>query len=59
MLNPYTVFSCIAKTTSVFNNLFLALCLYAMVKRKFNINCNIFTIKYNVINIKYTIKNAQ
>lgn len=34
MLNPYTVFSCIARTTTVFNNLFLALCLYAMVKRK-------------------------
>lgn len=34
MLNPYTVFSCIAKTTTVFNNLFLAICLYAIVKRK-------------------------
>lgn len=35
MLNPYTVFSCIARTTTVFNNLFLAICLYSMVKRKY------------------------
>uniref|UniRef100_A0A2S2QLQ1 Phosphatidylinositol glycan anchor biosynthesis class U protein n=1 Tax=Sipha flava TaxID=143950 RepID=A0A2S2QLQ1_9HEMI len=39
MLNPYTVFSCIARTTTVFNNLFLALCLYAMVKRQRLLGC--------------------
>ncbi|KAE9543022.1 hypothetical protein AGLY_002933 [Aphis glycines] len=39
MLNPYTVFSCIARTTTVFNNLFLAICLYSMVKRHRLLGC--------------------
>ncbi|XP_050521926.1 phosphatidylinositol glycan anchor biosynthesis class U protein [Daktulosphaira vitifoliae] len=34
LLNPYTVLSCVSKTTTVFNNLFLAIFLYAMVKRQ-------------------------
>ncbi|XP_050441765.1 phosphatidylinositol glycan anchor biosynthesis class U protein [Adelges cooleyi] len=34
LLNPYTVLNCVAKTTTVFNNLFLAICLFAMVKRQ-------------------------